>query len=231
VLVDATWHHFWNMNVDQFADASDRVRQAALAGLSPSAQDIAPAEAWTQIREYFQNIALWLARKTTQAQIRRRGLWLITQHVDVLMSLKSDHTLDRVGQLLDLGAKAKDALQQQAPQCERLRMTWDWLDDLVLIEITQPWRVPLPDPPPFRPQVPILDGELLELVALGAIVESLSRLTGNLSEPAEVAEFLDREDVDIRVAEAATEGIAQLAKRVHADMERVERTLVAIGRR
>jgi hypothetical protein len=147
------------------------------------------------------------------------------------MSLKSDHTLDRVGQLLDLGAKAKDALQQQAPQCERLRMTWDRLDDLVLIEITQPWRVPLPDPPPFRPQVPILDGELLELVALGAIVESLSRLTGNLSEPAEVAEFLDREDVDIRVAEAATEGIAQLAKRVHADMERVERTLVAIGRR
>ena len=34
------------------------------------------------------------------------------------------------------------------------------------------WRIPIPDPPPFEPQVPILDGELLELVTLGAIVES-----------------------------------------------------------
>lgn len=227
VLVDATWHHFWNMNVEQFADASDRVRAAALAGHAPAPADIAPAEAWTEIREYFQNIALWLARRGTQAQIRRRGIWLITQHVDVLMALKSDHTLDRIGQLLDLGAKAKDALQQQAPQCERIRLTWDWLDDLVLIEITRPWRIPLPDPPPFEQQVPILDGELLELVTLGAIVESVSRLTGRLKEPEAVEKLLDSGEIEARVARAATEGIQQLTKRVHADMERVERALVA----
>lgn len=141
------------------------------------------------------------------------------------MALKSDHTLDRVGQLLDLGTKAKDALQQQAPQCERLRMTWDWLDDLFLIEITRPWRIPIPDPPPFKAQVPLLDGDLLELVSLGAIVESVSRLTANLSGPEEVEKLLDSGEIEARVAEAATEGIAQLSKRVHADMERVEQAL------
>ena len=42
----------------------------------------------------------------------------------------------------------------------------------------------------------------------------------------DVAKLLDSGDVEARVAEAATEGIRQLTKRVHADMERLERALV-----
>ena len=227
VVVDATWHHFWNMNVEQFADAFDRVRQAALAGVPPTPADLAPAQAWRQIREYFQNIALWLARRGTQDCIRRRGIWLVTHHVDVVMALSSDARRDRVGYLLDLGAKARDALQQRAPQCERIRFTWDWFDLPVLVELPYPWRPPLPDPPPFERQVPMLDGELLELVVLGAIVEATAQATGRARNARAVAKVLDDDQLDSRVAEAAIGAVRQLTDRLRADLDRVDRSLEA----
>lgn len=112
IVVDATWHHFWNMSVNQFAVAHDAVAAAVAVGVAPDPAYVAPAQAWEQIRDYFQNIAFWLARPLTQRCVRRRGLWYVTKHVDVQMALKSAQ-----------GRKSRDALGQIAPQCERLRIS------------------------------------------------------------------------------------------------------------
>ncbi|HEY0636852.1 MAG TPA: hypothetical protein VGD67_04335 [Pseudonocardiaceae bacterium] len=225
VVVDATWHHFWNMNVEQFASAHDAVRQATLAGTPVDPAWVAPAAAWEQIRDYFQNIAFWLARRSTQACVRRRGLWILTQHVDVLMALAS-HQFDRVGHLADLGAKARDALQRVARQCETLRLTWELP---LLVEFLPWWRIPIPDPP-WERQIPLLEQRLLDDVVLGAQVEAMARLTAGAGSADEVAELLGRDDVDTRLAEAAAEAIRELGGRLAADAKRLAR-MAGPGRR
>ncbi len=120
VVVDATWHHLFGLNVLQFAAAYDAVQAGAT---HPDL--IERAGYWQQIKDYFQNAAIWLARPGTQACIRRRGLWLIATHVDVLMALKP-WELDDSGRLEhfhEVGEKARDAFQRIAPQCQRIEVS------------------------------------------------------------------------------------------------------------
>ncbi len=218
VVVDATWHHFWNMNVEQFASAHDVVRDAAAKGIPAPAVAVAPAHAWEQIRDYFQNIAFWLARRSTQDCIRRRGLWLVSHHVDVLMALRSAQ-LDRVGHLIDLGTKARDALQQIAPNCERLRFVLD----IPVFEEFIPWRLPDPPDPPWRWQIPFLDGSLVEDLALGAQIEAIAGLTARATSPKQVEKVLNGRRFDAALSQAAAESFILLGDRLRGDAGRLDR--------
>lgn len=217
IVVDATWHHFWNMNVNQFAEAHDAVAAAVAVGVAPDPAYVAPAQAWEQIRDYFQNIAFWLARPSTQRCVRRRGLWYITKHVDVQMALKSAQ-VDRVGHLLDLGRKSRDALGQIAPQCERLRIIWE---PPILVEKI-PWRIPQPDPP-WERQIPLLDDFLIDDVALGAQVEAAARATARAQSPEELDRLLGDDSFDGAVSKAALGAVALLGTRLESDAQRLGR--------
>lgn len=224
VVVDATWHHFWNMNVHQFASAHDAVRAAAAAGVPPPAAAVAPAAAWEQIRDYFQNIAFWLARRSTQACIRRRGLWILTHHVDVLMALRSAQ-IDPVGHLIDLGAKARNALQEIAPNCERLR----FILETPVLEEFNPWHLPQPPDPPWRRQIPLFDGSLVEDLVLGAQIEAIAELTGRAKSAKQVEKVLNGRRFDAALSDAVASSIAMLGDRFRGDAERLDR-IAARGR-
>jgi len=223
VVVDATWHHFWNYNVEQFASAHDAFVQAVANGVAPDPAWYVPAAAWEQMRDYFQNIAFWLARKSTQACIRRRALWYLTYHLDVQMALKSSR-VDRIASLMAIGAKARDALQQIAPQCERLRIIWD----PSIFEELIPW-IPIPDP--FKPQVPLLRATLVEDLVLGALVEAMAQGTASANAPEELAKLLVDEPLDAELAQAARGAVALLAKRLEHDAERLRQMGAAAAKR
>jgi hypothetical protein len=97
VVVDATWHHWFNYN---------------LVGLKAE-----NGNEYKDILAYFRNVAIWLAPKPKQAAMRRsaqRVMLLIPSMVETMMTL-NDFQPDRFYQI---GLSARDALGKVAPQCQ-----------------------------------------------------------------------------------------------------------------
>ena len=145
IVVDATWHHFFNMNVNQFRLGFEAVNTALDNGQTPNPADVVLADHYRPMRAYFQNIAIWLANKNVQACIRRRGLWVVRWHIDLQMALIPRARLERIAlpleYYLDLGRKAKDAFQRMAPQCETLKYILHVIPELELRHVLDPWVI------------------------------------------------------------------------------------------
>lgn len=97
VLVDSTWHHWFNMN---------------LRGLRT-----AGGNNYRDILAFFRNVAIWLAPKGQQAAMRRAGqriLLLTPSLVETLPGLREFHP----ARFYQLGIAARDALGRIAPQCQ-----------------------------------------------------------------------------------------------------------------
>lgn len=135
------------------------------------------------------------------------------------MALRSA-PVDRVAHLIDLGVKARDALGQIAPRCERLRLTWDIPE---LIEPRLPWRPIPPDPPPWEWQVPLLDPMILDDLVLGAQLEAVANLTGDADTEQKVARSLDSGRFDSVTTDAVTAAIDLLGDRLRGDAARLAR--------
>jgi hypothetical protein len=106
VVVDATWHHWFNMN---------------LRGLRT-----AGGNNYKDILAYFRNVAVWLAPKHQQAAMRRAGqriLLLVPSMVETTLTLRDF----RPARFYHLGVAARDALGRIAPQCQSAA----WFFDIV----------------------------------------------------------------------------------------------------
>ena len=106
IVVDSTWHHWFNMN---------------LIGLRA-----AGGNNYLDILAFFRNCAIWLAPKGQQAAMRRAGqriLLLTPTMVETLPSL-SEFRPERFYQL---GVEARNALGRIAPQCQSAA----WFFDIV----------------------------------------------------------------------------------------------------
>lgn len=90
IVTDATWHHWFNINLRGFSDGE------------PS---------WELIKDYFWNTALWLARKETRRAVAERA-------VSGLVLLQPFNELDlwRLP-IAQLGWMARDALGRRATRC------------------------------------------------------------------------------------------------------------------
>lgn len=161
VVVDATWHHWFNINLLGFVNATN----PAHASYNPA---VVPQ--WNEIKAYFRNVAAWLARPSLQTCLRTGGWLIATTYYDILITYRDLKTVpDKATYFWQLGVFARDALGQIASQCQTTR----WLFDLIE---WVPWRIdpwwpfprpPLPDPPPW---VDVLE---LETVALGGAMHAL----------------------------------------------------------
>ena len=97
VLVDSTWHHWFNVN---------------LFGLRAE-----NGNEYKDILAYFRNVAIWLAPRREQAAMRRAGTLVF-----MLSASMIEHTLTlrelRPEGFYALGIHARDALGRIAPQCQ-----------------------------------------------------------------------------------------------------------------
>ncbi|WP_299328889.1 hypothetical protein [Parasphingopyxis sp.] len=104
VVVDATWHHWFNVNLFGLR-AEDGVEYA-------------------DILAFFRNVAVWLAPKDEQARMRRAG-----QLITLLIPSQFEHTLTlhkfRPELIYWFGIYARDALGKIAPQCQSAAWYFD----------------------------------------------------------------------------------------------------------
>ena len=215
VLVDATWHHWFNINLTGFLEATDP--------LSP-AYDPSVVPKWEEIKAYFRNVGLWLARPNKQDCVRNGGLLLATRYYDILITHRDiSRVKDVVLYYWQLGVFARDALGRLAPECQTVR----WVLDLLIkwIEIPlDPWEPipprPQPDPPPW------IDVEQLELVALGGAVDDLLTTFGKeIGDEKGFQVTLDRREKDIeQVAQrGAARAVSKLVARAQEGFDALKR--------
>ena len=110
VLVDSTWHHWFNVN---------------LFGLRAENGD-----EYKDVLAFFRNVAVWLSPKNQQAVMRRAG-----SLVFMFSPAMIEHTLTlreiRPDRLYALGVYARDALGRVAPQCQSAAWFIHWVEKLM----------------------------------------------------------------------------------------------------
>lgn len=74
VVVDATWHHFFGINLTGFAKSTTETGKRA----------------YEEIKQYFMNIGLWLLPKKTVSQVWRRASFGVRWHHQVGMGLRTE---------------------------------------------------------------------------------------------------------------------------------------------
>jgi hypothetical protein len=161
VLVDSTWHHWFNVNLKGFLAATD-----------PQSPDYDPAVVpqFEAIKAYYRNVPLFLASKGLQACFRLCAWLLLTRYTDILITrrpLREKESLDRrLIYYWQLGDFARTGLRRLGGSCTSIR----WIASLIDWAAMQvdPWT-PANDaaPPPW------LDLREMETVALGGAVHAL----------------------------------------------------------
>ncbi|HVF92291.1 MAG TPA: hypothetical protein VNH22_19655 [Blastocatellia bacterium] len=106
VVVDSSFHHFMEYNLAEF----ERAESSADPNMT------AAREAYQHIKTYYRNIALWLAPKPDQVQMRDRAIWIARWYdaslseeiLSITEPLDYDHLEQEPYKLyFSLGAKAK----------------------------------------------------------------------------------------------------------------------------
>ena len=119
VLVDATWHHFFNINIGQFQSLKELVDGGRY---TPTAAEVVALNQYNFIQHYFRNIAYWLAGKNKQTCFRNRGIRWLLNHNDVKMNLIFDverlNRFDRIQYFYTVGTLAKNALGDLQSECQ-----------------------------------------------------------------------------------------------------------------
>lgn len=210
VVTDATWHHFVNINLIGQPGATPPRDQGFLASPTGAAH-------LENIKNYYRNIAVWLAPAERIRCMNRRILWRLIFHDRVIEALAT-HAEIRLaeaplGLIFDIGKHARDVLGRSTSLCQDIRLALEILEDFVgaeLIAWFDPWwpdRPPEPDPPPWFNLEPLLD------VAFGGALVALRDEYGDI-DPDEVdaiEESFDdvvRRGAEVAISEALRSGRA-----------------------
>jgi hypothetical protein len=117
VLTDSTWHHFFNVNLNGFETARRNLRVNG----SNNPLDAESDKWYSDIQDYFRNIAYWLARRKTQNCMRNKGMYALVFHADINIAITDLKLVkNKNDYFFNLGIIARDALNQLASRCQSL---------------------------------------------------------------------------------------------------------------
>jgi len=174
VVVDATWHHWFNINTLAYVNASNPTHPT----YTPNT-----VQKWEEIKSYYRNVAVWLAKPSLQNCIRNGG-WIRTLgDADIRITVRDLKLVkNRSLYFWQLGVFAKDALGRGATKCQTLRWIIDILAELEIPFRIDPFRqfpdsLALPDTPPG------LDFDEFETTILGAAIHGAFEKFGNTKVP------------------------------------------------
>lgn len=210
VLVDATWHHWFNINLTGFLAATDPANPSYDPTVVPK---------WEEIKAYFRNVAAWLAPPGMQRCLRNGGWIFVTRYYDILITRRSLESVTSLAKYYwQLGIFARDALGRRASQCQLTR--WfieiaEWLDLRFIPDVWGP-RPPEPDPPPW------IDYKELEAVLVGGVVHALAEAFGDVDD-VETLVLQRGKDIEQVAQDGARRAFAELAKRYVTSAQALER--------
>jgi hypothetical protein len=238
VVVDATFHHFVNINVtgvkSDFADEGDPVDSVKGQGFLASADG---QEHYARIKAYWRNIAHWIARPSKI----RIAAWDLFREIALDVRLKQTAPVaayDRAPakMLTQFGATAWKLAVLRAAPCKVLSFVLDiaipdplsmLLSPEVYVDLT------LPDPPPelrLRKDL-LLDRLELVYAALGA---AMIELRQPAMRRALIAREIDAEKgltiVERAAAAGLHKGLTQQAARMSRTLAALEKTVALSGK-
>lgn len=202
VLTDATWHHFFNINLIGFESAMS---------INPTVK-----AQYEDIQAYFRNIGYWLARKSKQQCFRSRGYWWVQHHFDVLIAYVPDlKGRNSITYFRHLGVIARNALNDLASQCQSSAIVLEVFPKVPFKGLLDPWQFP-PEPLPEPDLFQGFDPEFISDVALGAGLHTLRTATLTQKEVSdkEVLELMEKgvqEGLQL-VAQSLKKSLAALEK-------------------
>jgi hypothetical protein len=164
VVVDSTWHHFFDINLigDPIAPYPKTL------GFKASA----PGEAvLADIEAYFRNIGLWIARSDRLGLLFPAMAWVALKTQPLNMIVKASHSYT-YADTLRIGALAIDNLHRFIPPCTTIVILWRYLiEGPVPVVPPDPWAEGPRNPgdPPFIDPTPIIEA------ALGGAIVALER--------------------------------------------------------
>lgn len=228
VVTDATWHHFVNINlVGRFNDAGLPAGHPWRTGFLSSAAGQAHFE---DIKAYYRNLGVWLARPERIRCINSRMHWTLLWDERVLESVLTavDIRLDRADlRVLGLiGRHARDVLGRYAGQCQSRRLVIDLVIPRwpkLIPEIDPWWRGPRPLDDKFD-GVAWLDGSPLLDIALGGALVALREAFPD-PEPVR-GDDIDGEKIEQVLIEGANRSIERAIKSM---AESAEQTRMLAG--
>jgi hypothetical protein len=188
VVVDSTWHHWFNLNLVEL--------------------EAAGGENWEKISRYFVNVAKWLAPK---GLYRARCWWEIFHaHFDY-PGIEEFHSRATV---LEVGEALRAALVKIHGPCEVRRLIFDSISDVApslykgLIE-----RFELPRPDPCLTCPPI---DLIERIVLGGLVQGTAPLAERVRVTLTAGKSLEISTAEVE--RAALEGVAAALTRFSSEV-------------
>ncbi|NEA36603.1 hypothetical protein [Streptomyces sp. SID13031] len=230
VVCDSTWHHFVNVNLIGILEGGG-FDDFATPGTHPSKHigflySAAGKAALAKIREYYVNVAVWIATPERLSCMRWRSWWDVIWDARIVEATLDDpnRSLDRISivDLYHIGIHARDVLGKAAGQCQSLEWLFPVFDRL-WPEI-KPWIDPWPPhlDRPEDPPLPWFSPEPLVAVALGGAVVALR---AQFPYPDEAA--FDRGDdaIEGAVMEGAEFAIRQAREQLRGELQLVERLL------
>jgi hypothetical protein len=137
VLVDSTWHHFFDINL-----IGDPV---ALDGAKKQGFDATPAgkTVLSEIESYYLNIAMWLARGNTKGDWLSWVMWLILwkRPFNELIIRRPHHELTDAA-VLAVGRIARQLLPSVVPEAQALDWLYTWAAGIEVGKALppHPWR-------------------------------------------------------------------------------------------
>ncbi|MFT3825439.1 MAG: hypothetical protein QM731_16085 [Chitinophagaceae bacterium] len=166
IVCDATWHHFFNINLIGFEASRARVR-----GGIGNAEDARAENDYKNIRAYYRNIAYWISRRADQTCMRNKGIHLVVHDFDLKIAYKPlKYVKDKLAYFLYWGELAKDSLNQLAPQCQ----WYEWIIIIVknayLFTRLRPVDDITEEKPDFEKWI---DLERIQTIALGKAIYQL----------------------------------------------------------
>lgn len=202
VVVDSTWHHWMDMNIE------------GLEAESPDTE-------YQKIVRYFRNCAVWLAREGQRKKMLTYSAFWST------LTAVSYEEFGYRQPIFTLGGKAIDVIGQSTSEC----LVRDWLDIFLPIELIEIWRtkIPIPDPCWSCPPIDlmhraIMGGIMQELVELSGKFQTL-----RTDPKAELA--LTEEHFDKAVRLGVRTGVAAFMKSVRENLSELERVAELGGRK
>lgn len=167
VVVDSTWHHWFDVNLtgrmSLFTDVPGNIETGDPRKLNGFLDTPAGISALDRIRNYFRNVAIWLSTPEKIKCMSLRAMWGSLFRYPLREELSIDLPL------LVIGRTARDAIGRRAGQCT-VRSYWPILiEKFTLLEQI--------DPEILQTPIPELE-ELGDIIVGGTIREMLKALPG-----------------------------------------------------
>lgn len=212
VVVDSTWHHFFDINLigDPVAPYPKTLGfKASAAGQAVLAE----------IENYYRNIAFWIARPGSIWRLFPAIAWAALKAQPLNMIVNSKHRYNYVD-TLRIGALGLENLYRYLPPCTIVVILWQYL-------VEGPVRVVPPDPWAGNPPDPgdplVVDPVVILEAALGGSVVALE------AERAEIEKMAPEKAAEA-IIHAVSRGVEHGLRGLGSDMARYAESIEKLAR-